>query len=350
MRSTRRVAPRTLASLGLALLFAALLWGVSTGSASLGFTDIKAALLKPAMPAAWQGQSREQLAQVIVWQLRLPRVLLAACIGALLALGGAVMQGLFRNPLADPSLIGVTAGSIAGASAVIVLGSALSESLPGLPLVSFGAFAGGLACAWLVYRLATDASGTSVSTMLLAGIALTALAGSFGSMLEFFADNSMLRRISVWRMGGLEGASYSGLALAASCLLLLLFVLPRYSMALNLMLLGESEARHLGIAVEKLKWILVALVALATGIAVALAGAVAFVGLVVPHVVRLLAGPDHRYLLPLCAIAGALLLVAADALARSLIAPAELPVGILTALLGAPFFISLLRQRRQYGF
>ncbi|MBT8138896.1 MAG: iron ABC transporter permease [Gammaproteobacteria bacterium] len=369
MSRARPLSSTALAAIGSAALLFALLWAISTGAVSLGLGQIKAALFAPGTTASAPLGASEivthagdiKLAEVIVWQLRLPRVLLAACVGALLALGGAIMQGLFRNPLADPSLIGVTAGSIAGASAVIVLGDATGLTfnagndtaqhvLATLPLVSLGAFAGGLVAAWLVYRLATDANGTSVSTMLLAGIALTALAGSFGSLLEFFADNTMLRRISIWRMGGLEGASYTGVIIAASCLALMLFALPYYSRALNLMLLGESEARHLGVNVEKLKWALVLLVALATGISVALAGAIAFIGLVVPHIVRLLVGPDHRQLLPLCALVGATLLVLADALARSVIAPAELPVGVLTAMLGAPFFISLLRQRGQYGF
>jgi len=358
----------------LGLLFALVL-GVAYGSVPLPLGSVWQAVLPDSIAAgAGSGQPRaaapgspvlnaEQIA-LIVQQLRLPRVLLAACIGALLAVSGAVMQGLFRNPLADPSLIGVTAGAIAGASLVIVTGSALAASnvwpgfeawlnagqFAGLSLVSLGAFTGGALTVWLVYRLATSPTGTSVSTMLLAGIAITALAGSLTSLLEFFADNAMLRRISVWRMGGLDGAGYRSLLLAGSCLALLLAILPRYARALNLLLLGESEARHLGVDVERLKLSLVLAVALAVGVSVALAGSIAFIGLIVPHLVRLLTGPDHRSLLPLAALAGGLLLVLADCLSRTLIAPAELPVGIITALLGAPFFISLLRSRHHYGF
>ncbi|NNL56600.1 MAG: iron ABC transporter permease [Pseudomonadales bacterium] len=353
-------------------LLCALLLGVVSGSVSLSPGSVWQALFpgayQSAPPAAdaaahTRALNADQVA-LIVQQLRLPRVLLAACIGALLAVSGAVMQGLFRNPLADPSLIGVTAGAIAGASLVIVFGSALAASelwpalaswlnagqVAGLSLVSLGAFIGGALTVWLVYQLASTSAGTSVSTMLLAGIAITALAGSLSSLLEFYADNAMLRRISVWRMGGLDGAGYHGLLFAALCLALVLAVLPRYARALNLLLLGESEARHLGINVERLKLSLVLIVALAVGVSVALAGSIAFIGLIVPHIVRLLIGPDHRALLPLAALVGAILLVLADCLARTLIAPAELPLGVITALLGAPFFISLLRSRHQYGF
>ncbi|TQV84303.1 iron ABC transporter permease [Exilibacterium tricleocarpae] len=288
-------------------------------------------------------------AQLIITQIRLPRALLAAIVGALLGVSGAAMQGLFRNPLADPSLLGVTAGAAAGAAVVIVLGGLAAAGLWALSLVSLGAFAGGMLAVGLVYRLATGATGTSVATMLLAGIAVTAVAGSLTSLLEFSADNAMLRRISLWRMGGLDGASYQRVTLAAAVGLIVLALLPRYSRALNALLLGESEARHLGIDVETVKNRLIVLVAAGVGVSVALAGTIAFVGLVVPHIMRLLAGPDHRYLLPASALAGAVLLLLADTLARVIIAPTELPVGLVTALLGAPFFISLLLRRHEYA-
>lgn len=285
---------------------------------------------------------------LIVNHIRLPRALLTALVGALLAICGAAMQGLFRNPLADPSLIGVTAGASAGASLVIVFGGTLS-GLAGLSLVSLGAFAGGTAAVILVYRLATGPGGTSVATMLLAGIAIGALAGSLSSLLEFYASNEMLRRISLWRMGGLDGANWPRVAVVSSVALVILMVLPRQAHALNALLLGESEARHLGVPVDRVKRRLVLMAAAGVGVSVAVAGAIAFVGLVVPHIVRLLIGPDHRRLLPGSAMGGAILLLVADTLARTVVAPTELPVGLLTALLGAPFFISLLRQRREYG-
>ena len=269
--------------------------------------------------------------------------------GAILGMSGAAMQGLFRNPLADPSLIGVTAGASLGAALVIVLGASLLDGYTALTAVSAGAFAGGAVAVVFVYRLATSATGTSVATMLLAGIAITALAGALGSLLEFHADNDMLRRISLWKMGGMDGANYPRLLLATLVGAAVLLALPRYSGTLNALLLGESEARHLGIDVDRAKIALIIWVAVGVGTSVALVGTIAFVGLVVPHIVRMLTGPDHRTLLPASALAGATLLVVADTLSRIVLAPTELPVGIITAIIGVPFFISLLRQRHHYG-
>ena len=328
--------------LGLALLPVALL-ALSQGAANLPLTDVIAALVEPGL-----GDPNLQ-AVLIVREIRLPRVLLAAIVGAILALSGAAMQGLFRNPLADPSLIGVTAGASLGAAIVIVVAGLSLSSEFQLTLISAGAFAGGLLAVILVYRLATSPNGTSVATMLLAGIAITALAGALGGLLEFQANNDMLRRISLWKMGAIDSASYSRLSLASATCLLLVMTIPRYAHALDAMLLGESEARHLGIDTDKVKRTLVVLVALGVGVCVALAGTIAFVGLVVPHLVRLLIGPAHKGLLPAAALAGALLLMLADMISRTVLAPAEIPVGIITAILGVPFFIVLLRQRHQYG-
>ena len=312
------------------------------GSVPLPISEVGASLM---------GYSSSVQTDTIVQKIRLPRAIMAAFIGAMLAISGAVTQGLFRNPLADPSLIGVTAGASAGAAMTIFFAAGwLPLQTPlGLSLVSFGAFAGGALTVLLVYRLATSKGRTSVATMLLAGIAITALAGGLTSLLEFFANSEMLRRISLWRMGGLDGADYNRAGLAIAFATVLLTLLPRYSTALNALLLGESEARHLGIQVQKVKIKLILLVAMGVGISVALAGSIAFVGLVVPHMIRLLLGPDHRYLLPLSAVGGAVLLTTADTVARIAFAPIELPVGIVTALIGAPFFISLLRYRHEYG-
>lgn len=291
--------------------------------------------------------------QIIINKIRIPRLLLAVLIGAVLAMCGAITQGLFRNPLADPSLIGVTAGASAGAAAFIVLGLNLNSTLgtlSGLSMVSIGAFIGGVCTVFLVYRLATSSTtGTSVATMLLAGIAIAALATSITSLLEFSADNEMLRRISLWRMGGLDGASYTHVSIAAVVTLLLLFRLPAYSIALNALLLGESEAKHLGIKVQRIKIQLIVIVAAGVGVAVALSGTIVFVGLVVPHIMRLMLGPNHKILLPASALGGAILLLLSDTIARSVIAPVELPVGLVTSIVGAPFFISLLRHRHQFG-
>ncbi len=288
--------------------------------------------------------------QLVIDKIRLPRALLAATVGALLGICGATTQGLFRNPLADPSLIGVTAGASAGAAITIFGATSIATvtGIGGLWLLSLGAFIGGAIAVVSVYTLATNKNGTSVATMLLAGIAITAIAGGLTSLIEFFADNETLRRISLWSMGGLSGASTPRVSLAMLIGLIIFTLLPRYSVALNAFLLGESEARHLGIAVQKTKLHLILLVALGVGVSVALAGTISFVGLVVPHIIRLIIGPNHVHLLPLSAVGGAILLLVADTLARTVFSPIELPVGLVTALFGAPFFISLLRHRNDY--
>ncbi len=286
---------------------------------------------------------------LIVQQIRLPRVLMAGLIGATLALAGVVMQGLFRNPLADPSLIGVSAGASAGASLIIVMGGSLFgvAEWAGVSLLVIGAFAGAAAATWLVYRLAASATGTSVATMLLAGIAISSLAGAINHLLQLFADNHMLRLISLWQMGSLSGVSWSRLGWAALLLVPALAFFPRYAIALNAFLLGESQARHLGVEVDVMKRQVIILVAFTVAVAVSLTGTISFVGLMTPHLVRMIIGPDHRGLIPCSALAGAVLLIFADAFSRYLLAPGELPIGVVTAMLGAPFFLSLLRRQRR---
>ena len=332
-----RLPPRAFMVVALVLLALAVLLGLLVG-------PVKIAPVK--LLTLWSAD--QDMDGRVLELIRLPRVLLAALVGACLASCGAVMQGLFRNPLADPSLIGVSSGASVGASCVIFFGGFgfLGSGL-GLPAIAMGAFLGGMAATAVVYRLATSVTGTSVSTMLLAGIAITALAGAATSLFGFFADNEMLRRISLWQMGNLDSANWSRVMVIAVVVIPLVFFLPREGRALNAMLLGESEARHLGISVEQLKRRLIVLTALGVGVAVAVSGVVAFVGLIVPHLVRLLIGPDHRYLIPGSALLGAVLLLLADTGARTLMSPAELPTGVITALLGAPFFVALLlRQRR----
>ena len=293
------------------------------------------------------GHSEPSQIQSIIMEIRLPRLILALLVGAVLAILGAVMQGLFRNPLADPSLIGVSGGASVGASIVIVTaGGAMLSPLAGLSMVALGAFIGGVITTLLVYRVATSSLGTSVTTMLLAGIAIGAIAGAFNSLLSYFSDNQMLRQISVWQMGNLGGANWQKASLMAAVSLIIFSLLPNHAKSLNAFLLGESEARHLGIDVQRIKRQLIFLTALGVGVSVALAGLIGFVGLVIPHMVRLLIGPDHRALLPASALAGASLLLIADSIARVVVLPAELPTGILTALLGAPFFVVLLLKQR----
>jgi len=327
----------------LVLLPVSLLAAVAWGSVSVPLADALRGLVQSTLDT---GVSQEA---IITGQIRLPRALLAALVGAILGVSGAAMQGIFRNPLADPSLIGVTAGAALGASLMIATGGSYIAGLSGLTLISLGAFAGGMLAVTVVYRLANTGHGTSVATMLLAGIAITALAGALGNLLELYSSNEVLRRISLWRMGGLDGADYQRVGAAVLVATIVLCTIPRFATALNALLLGESEARYLGIDVEFTKTCLVILVAIGVGASVALAGTIAFVGLVVPHIVRLMIGPDHRFLLPCSALAGATLLVCSDTLARTVLAPVELPVGIVTAAIGVPFFISLLRHRGDYG-
>ena len=320
---------------------------ISLGATSIAFGDT----LQTIFGIHLADSEQNIRADLVITQIRLPRAILAALVGALLGICGATTQGLFRNPLADPSLIGVTAGASAGAAITIFFASSVAglQGIGGIGLVSLGAFIGGGLAVLLVYRLATSNAGTSVATMLLAGIAITAIAGGLVSLVEFFANNEMLRRISLWRMGGLDGASYNRVLIAVICAIFIVGLLPRFSTALNALLLGESEARHLGIAVQKVKLQIIVLVAFGVATSVALAGTIAFVGLVVPHIMRLMCGPNHRVLLPMSALGGAILLLLSDTLARTLFAPIELPVGLITAFLGAPFFISLLRRRHDFG-
>ncbi len=322
---------------GLTVLGAAVLASLMFGAASISLNQLGFWLL---------GQGDAQ-AQLIVGSLRLPRALLAATVGALLGICGAASQGLFRNPLADPSLIGVTAGASAGASVVIVCLNFSSWGLWGLSIISLGAFVGAIVVVLCVYRLATGAQGTSVATMLLAGVAFSYLAGSLTGVLEFVADNQRLRQMSLWRMGGLDGANAVTVSISAVVFLGVASLLYAQYRALNALLLGESEARYLGIAVSRVKLRIVVCIAAGVGVSVALAGSIAFVGLVVPHMVRAFLGPNHRYLLPMSACFGAILLVVADGFARTLIAPTELPVGLITACLGAPVFILLLHRHQK---
>lgn len=292
---------------------------------------------------------KDDYLSAVIFDIRLPRIILAFLVGAILAISGAVMQGLFRNPLAAPSLIGVSSGASVGASVVIVFAGSMLQfhSIIGLSLVACGAFIGSFLVTLFVYRLSTSTLGTSVTTMLLTGLAVSALAGALNSLLSYFADNEMLRQISIWQMGNLSTANWSRVIIIGAVGLVVLVLFPRDSKALNALLLGESEARHLGIDVQKVKRRLIILTTLGVGVSVAIAGMIGFVGLVVPHIVRLLIGPDHRSLLPVSALAGGILLVIADTVARVIISPTELPTGILTALLGAPLFILLLTHQRK---
>ena len=284
---------------------------------------------------------------LVVLHIRLPRLFLGMMIGAALAMSGALMQGLFRNPLADPGLAGVSAGAGLGAALAIVLGDRLPQGLAGLgsSLLPAAAFIGALAATSTLYAVATRGGRTSVATMLLAGVALAALANSFIGILAYVSDDRQLRDLTFWSMGSLGGANWVKVAALAPVTAILVAAAPFLSRGLNALALGEPEAFHLGVRLQRLKAAIVFLVAMAVGASVAAAGIISFIGIVAPHAVRLIVGPDHRALLPLSVALGAALLAGADVLARTLVSPAEMPIGVLTAAIGAPFFLWLLMRR-----
>lgn len=331
----------SLATLGLALAVAALsLMSLCTGAADLSPGDLLHGLLSGTL---------DQRDSVILWSIRLPRLLLGLSVGAALAVAGALMQGLFRNPLADPGIVGVGSGAGLGAVLAIVLGGLMPaglQALAGPHLVPLGAFFGGWAATLLLYRVATRDGRTNVATMLLAGIALGALAGAVTGLLVYVADDRQLRDLTFWSMGSLAGSSWAKLSAALPLILPVLVLSPLLGRGLNALALGEAQAAHLGVAVERVKSLAILATAAAAGAAVAVAGGIGFIGIVVPHLLRLATGPDHRALLPNAALMGGGLLVAADMLARTLVAPAELPIGIITAVIGAPVFLWILLRRR----
>ncbi|ASJ76884.1 FecCD family ABC transporter permease [Granulosicoccus antarcticus] len=288
----------------------------------------------------------------VVQNIRLPRVLMGLLVGGSLAVCGAALQGLFRNPLADPALVGVSSGAALGAVSVIVLSQGILQPLAqllGLYLLPLAAFIGGVVTTLIVYRLAQSERGVPVATLLLAGIAIGALSGAGTGLLTYLSDDFQLRTLTFWTMGSLGGATWSKLGVAAVLMLLSIMLIPTQARALNAILLGESEAMHLGFDLERVKRRLIVLVALGVGAAVSVSGIIGFLGLVTPHLIRLLVGPDHRQLLPASALAGAILLLLADLFARTVVAPSELPIGIVTALVGGPFFLWLLIRFRNQG-
>lgn len=331
---------------GIGLLAVAMLAGVLLGPARITWPGLLATLAEAFRLAPLPLDHARDAA--VLGVVRAPRVLMAALVGAGLGAAGAAMQGLFRNPLADPGLIGVSAGAALAAVAAIVLGGSVfgaAAGLLGLWMLPVAAFIGGLGATLLMARLGTVAGATSVATLLLAGVAVNALAGALTGMLIFMADDRQVRDITFWTLGSLAGARWAQLPVVALLVGLPTLALCALARPLNALLLGEAEAFHLGMRVEAVKRIAVVLAAIAVAAGVAFTGLIGFVGLVVPHLVRLAFGADHRLVLPGAALLGAALLVLADLLARSLAAPAELPVGVVTALLGAPFFLWLLRRR-----
>ncbi len=327
-----------------ALMFSA---SIMTGAADASLGNVLRWLL--GMEGAEQVLSVRD--RIIILDIRLPRAVLGMLVGASLAVSGAVMQGLFRNPLADPGLVGVSSGASLGAVLLIVLGSTFFGPLFavfGFYALPVAAFSGGLVTTLLLYKIATRSGQTSVATMLLAGIALGALAGAVTGVLIFMADDKQLRDLTFWGLGSLAGANWMKILSAGPIILVSLAVVPFLARGLNALTLGEAAAFHMGIPVQRLKNIAIVSVAASTGASVAVSGGIGFVGIVVPHVLRMLIGPDHRYLLPASALLGGTLLIFADMIARTIVPPAELPIGIITAFAGAPFFLWILLRGRSH--
>lgn len=281
----------------------------------------------------------------VLFSLRLPRIVMAILIGSALAVSGTCLQGMFKNPLATPSLIGITSGASLFAAVAIVLGASLKAFLPEVlqySLISIMAFAGAIITMTIVYRISNTNGKTNIVIMLLAGVAISALAGAVTGFLTYLTKEEQLRDLTFWTLGSLGGASWMKNGILAVVVAVSFALLINKGKALNAMMLGEKDAAHLGIPVEKLKKQIIVLTALMVGTCVAFAGAIGFVGLIVPYILRLVFKSDYHIILPLSAILGSILLLCADTVSRTIVAPAEIPIGILTAFMGAPVFIAIL--------
>lgn len=283
----------------------------------------------------------------VLLYIRLPRVLMAMLIGAALSVSGAGMQGLFRNPLADPGLVGISSGAVLGAALVIVLGWQSTDGFLGFFGLSLATFIGAALCTWVVFKLSSQKGKAQITTMLLAGIAINALVGSVTGLLIYTADDDELRSLTFWTLGSLGGASWNNLLWLLPLIIIPTIQIIRLSKKLDLFSLGEESAIAMGVNVQSFKTQLIVWVTIAVGASVAVVGMIGFVGLVVPHVVRLIFGVNQRFVVKGSILVGALLLTIADLFSRVVVQPSELPIGIITALLGTPLFIALLLKQRR---
>ena len=331
-------------SAGLLLLGMAFLAGSAQGAYAI--SPLQLLRILQDMVAGVANPTPEHL---VFANIRLPRLLLGVAAGAGLGIAGALMQGLFRNPLADPGLIGISSGSALAAASFIVMGNLwfpdLPRSLGSWTLVSM-AFLGGLVVTFLIYALAQSQGETRIGLMLLAGIAVNALAGAGLGYLSFLATDEQLRNIQFWLLGSLGGARWSAVVLVGPIVFIATCAGLTLARPLNAIALGEAQAVLLGVDVERTKRRAIVVCALAVGAVTATTGAIGFIGLIAPHWVRMVAGPDHRIVLPGSALLGAALVLAADAVARTAVKPAELPLGVLTAFIGVPMFLFMLRHFR----
>lgn len=314
-------------------LIVALIVAISVGATSISITSI------------FNGQLTESQ-QSVLSVIRLPRVLLTIIVGASLAVSGAAMQGLFRNPLADPGLIGITSGAALAVGIMIVIVGPMAGTF-GLYSLSIAAFVGGLLTSIIIFKISHLTGTFSVTYMLLAGIAINAMAGAGTGVLTYLSNDEQLRSLTFWTMGSLGGALWPAVMVAATVVIPSTFLLLKYAKQLNILLLGEQEAHYLGVDIKRLKLVVIMTTALSVGAAVAVSGIIGFVGLVVPHLIRLTLGPDHRLLIPASALLGAILLLIADTFARTVVSPAEMPVGIITSMIGGPFFLWLLMRQNE---
>lgn len=325
-----------------ALLLGAIILSAAHGPANIAYGDVARLLLRGlGLPVGLDLPDRDF---AIVNAIRLPRILIGALVGAALACSGAAMQGIFRNPLADPGLLGITAGAGLAAVAAIT-GGLVNIGLLALPAFAFG---GALVASLLVYSLAMVRGRADTATLILAGMAVSALLSALTTLRLLSAnDYTAVQAALSWLFGGLQGRGWEHFRVAVLPILLALLATLAYSRDLNILLSGEEGAQSLGVNVPRTRFVVLALTSLMTGAAVSIAGGIGFIGLVVPHMLRLIVGPDHRVLLPASALGGAVFLVLADTVARLVIQPAEIQVGVLTALLGAPFFLFLLARQRK---
>ena len=328
--------------LGLAVLVVAAIFAASVGSVSIPFGSV-VEIVASRLPGIGLSADIPETWDTILWQLRLPRVVQGMLVGAALAMSGAAYQGLFKNPLADPYLVGVASG--AGLGAVVVLLTGVPMYLAGVSLLPVAAFAGGTGAVVVAYSIARNSRGTPTTTLILAGVAIAALTGAVSSLLIMRSDPE-LRPVLAWLMGSLISSEWKESAIVLAYVVPGMAVLLGFGRMLNVLQLSEEHAAMLGVPVEKVKLLLIGAATLVTAAAVSFSGLIGFVGLVAPHVVRLIWGPDYRFLLPMSAILGATFLVLADLVARTIVSPGELPVGLVTAFCGAPFFLYLLRRRR----
>ncbi|HZJ57311.1 MAG TPA: iron chelate uptake ABC transporter family permease subunit [Clostridia bacterium] len=326
-------------------LFIVILFSCSIGAANLTMADALRIILQklPLIGEILVQEIPTDTMVSIVWKIRMPRVLLAGVVGAALAFSGGVYQGLFKNPMAESFVLGVSAGAALGGAISMIFGVSRTVGIGGTGSM---AFLGALLTTFLVYQLGKAGGRVSMTSLLLAGMAINFMLSAAISLLMIF-NRQRMDNIIMWTMGSFSNSTWEKVALAAVTIMAGMLVTRFFARDLNILLMGEEEAKYLGIDVERTKKILLALSSFIAAMAVAVSGIIGFVGLIIPHAIRLLMGPDHRVLLPYSAVVGAIFLIIADTLARTLVSPMEIPVGIITALAGAPFFLYLLGKKRR---